>query len=98
MRISRGSDSELEEENARTDAEYGWLMREYATRATLPVRFFLPVGRFDRAGGYPLLLANRHFRDVLLAKGLCVAVPGVRRRPRRSASVAASVSSCLFRS
>lgn len=65
----KAGDAELEEENARTDAEYGWIMREYAKRATLPVRFFLAVGRFDRTGDYPLLLANRHFRDVLLAKG-----------------------------
>lgn len=70
--VWKAGDSELEHENARTDAEYGWVMREYAGRPRLPVRFYLSIGRFDRGGDYPLLLANRHFRDVLVAKGYSV--------------------------
>ena len=65
----KAGDSETEAENARTDAEYGWVMREYARRPTLPLRFYMSVGRFDRGGEYPLLMANRHLRDVLVAKG-----------------------------
>lgn len=68
----KAGESELDEENARTDDEYGWIMRAYANRPTLPVRFFLSVGRLDRRGDYPLLLANRHLRDVLAAKGYAV--------------------------
>lgn len=68
----RAGDSELEEDNARADAEYGWVMREYAKRPRQPVRFYLSVGRFDRGGDYPRILANRHFRDVLVAKGYSV--------------------------
>lgn len=67
--VWKAGESELEHENARTDAEYGWVMREVARRPRLPVRFYLAVGRLDRGGDYPLLLANRHLRDVLIAKG-----------------------------
>lgn len=68
----KAGDSELEADNVRADPEYGWIMREFAERPALPLRFFLAVGRFDRGGDYPLLLANRHFRDVLVAKGYAV--------------------------
>ncbi len=67
--VWKAGDSELEEENVRTDPEYGWIMREFSRRPRLPIRFYLSVGRFDRGGDYPLLHANRHFRDVLVAKG-----------------------------
>lgn len=68
----KAGDSELEEENARTDADYGWVMGQYAKQPRQPVRLYLSIGRFDRGGDYPLLLANRHLRDVLLAKGYSV--------------------------
>ncbi len=56
---------ENEEEN---DAEYGWLIRQYATRMKLPVQFYLDVGRFE--SDYDgLLFPNRHMRDVLQAQG-----------------------------
>lgn len=64
-------DSELEEENEKTDQEYGWLMRQYGARARLPIQFYLAVGLLER-GPYSFLMANRHLRDVLKAKGYTV--------------------------
>jgi enterochelin esterase family protein len=55
------------------DDEYEWLARQLAARPRLPLRFALDVGRFDttpRPVDCPtILLANRHLRDVLRAKG-----------------------------
>jgi enterochelin esterase family protein len=66
-----GADSE--------DADYEWLAHQYLDGPTLPVRFALNVGVFDPVE-FPnhkqrpsLLLANRHFRDILRAKGYPVA-------------------------
>ena len=64
----KAGDSELDEDNQRTDAEYGWVMRRFAASPQLPIRFYLSVGKFER-GEYGFLAANRHFRDVLVAKG-----------------------------
>jgi enterochelin esterase-like enzyme len=53
--------------------EFGWLIRQYALRPAVPVRFYLAAGRqenfTDRGDRPSLLLANRHMRDVLQAKG-----------------------------
>jgi enterochelin esterase family protein len=51
------------------DAEYAWLIHQYAARPKLPIRLYLGTGRFE-AGDE--LLANRHMRDVLEAKGYIV--------------------------
>jgi enterochelin esterase family protein len=44
--------------------ETGWLIRQFVRAPTLPVRFYLQVGRFEGLSG-----PNRHLRDVLEAKG-----------------------------
>ena len=57
-----------DENEEANDAEYGWLIRQYATRMKLPVQFYLDVGRFE--SDYDgLLFPNRHMRDVLQAQG-----------------------------
>jgi enterochelin esterase family protein len=70
------------------DAEGEWLTRQIVVEPTVPVTFFLSVGRFEAGssdGGprdflqrnnipYPpsLLVANRHLRDVLRAKNYAI--------------------------
>jgi len=50
------------------EVEGEWLTRQYAEAETKPIRFFLEVGLNE--GGRPSgVIVNRHFRDVLLAKG-----------------------------
>jgi enterochelin esterase family protein len=49
--------------------EPGWLTREFATAARLPIRFFMSAGRFESSYPVSLLAENRRFRDVLIAKG-----------------------------
>lgn len=52
----------------KSDSDYGRIMRQYASAPRLPIRFYLDVGTFERdIDG--LLYANRHLRDVLVAKG-----------------------------
>ena len=57
------------------DLEFEWIIRQFAAGPKLSVRFTLAVGLFERfhAERLPdmpsLLQSNRHFRDVLLAKG-----------------------------
>ena len=46
-----------------------WLTRQYALSPQQPLSFYIDVGRLERIPGYDLLLVNRHFRDVLQAKG-----------------------------
>ncbi len=48
---------------------YGWLMRRYVATPLQAIRFYLDVGRFEQGLGQ----ANRHMRDVLMAKGYSVA-------------------------
>lgn len=46
--------------------------RDYATRARLPLRFWMEVGTLESGApkrGYDQLVENRHMRDVLLARG-----------------------------
>ena len=53
------------------DPEHEWLARQFAERERLPIEFYLDVGRLEaRARIRPnQLIANRHMRDVLRAKG-----------------------------
>ena len=56
------------------DAEYEWLTRQFVTSPKLPIRFYLQVGLLEnlstaRPDSPTNLIANRHFRDVLKAKG-----------------------------
>jgi enterochelin esterase-like enzyme len=58
------------------DLEYEWIIRQYAGSPKLPLRFAITAGLFDYGGGITpqpsSLAANRHMRDVLLAKGYTV--------------------------
>jgi enterochelin esterase-like enzyme len=55
------------------DAEHEWLAQQFVVHPTQPVRFYLDVGSLETArmldGGPSQLVANRHMRDVLRAKG-----------------------------
>ncbi|HEY6595355.1 MAG TPA: alpha/beta hydrolase-fold protein [Asanoa sp.] len=50
-----------------------WLIRAYAERPALPLRFYLDVGDRETIGSYgeglDQLTVNRRFRDVLLERG-----------------------------
>jgi enterochelin esterase-like enzyme len=54
-----------------------WLARQFAHAEKAPLRFYLEAGRMENVppvtrGGPSLLVANRHLRDVLEAKGYAV--------------------------
>jgi enterochelin esterase family protein len=55
------------------DPEFEWLARQFVIALLLPLRFHLAVGLLENArmldDGPTQLLANRHLRDVLQAKG-----------------------------
>ena len=55
------------------DEEWEWLTRQFARRQFAPLRFYLEVGLLESrpsATGFPgQLLANRHLRNVLQARG-----------------------------
>lgn len=54
------------------DEEYEWLARRFAEEPLLPLRFYLDVGLMEDEplpGGPSQVLANRHLRTVLRAKG-----------------------------
>ncbi len=59
--------------NDPEDREEEHLTHRFAAAPKVPVRFYLEAGLYERFGNSPqgptLLLANRHFRDVLRAKG-----------------------------
>jgi enterochelin esterase-like enzyme len=65
--------------SADDTTEYEWLAHQFLDSPTLPVRFSLNVGVFDNVGFRnhkqrpSLLIANRHLRDILRAKGYQVA-------------------------
>ncbi len=48
---------------------YGIIMERVARMPTLPLRFYLDVGKFENDFHPSPLIANRHLRDVLIAKG-----------------------------
>lgn len=63
--------------NPEGDPEDQWLTRQFVKGPKLPVKFFLSIGLLEseqafRGGLVSMLHANRHFRDVLLAKGYTV--------------------------
>ncbi len=59
--------------NDPAEREEERLVHEYAAAPISPLRFYLEAGAYERFGNFPkgptLLLSNRHFRDVLQAKG-----------------------------
>lgn len=59
--------------NDPADREEEHLTHEYAVAPKAPLRFYLEVGLYERFGNFSkgptLVVANRHFRDVLRAKG-----------------------------
>lgn len=52
--------------------QYGTVMQRVAAAAKLPLRFYLDVGKFENNFHPSPLIANRHLRDVLIAKGYAV--------------------------
>jgi len=50
-------------------AGYGWLLQRYVATPLQAIRFYLDVGRFEQESWQ----ANRHMRDILMAKGYSVA-------------------------
>jgi enterochelin esterase-like enzyme len=59
----------LLDQSPPTTGEPSELVRQFALSPHLPVRFYLEAGRFEDSFGASLLSENRHFRDVLRAKG-----------------------------
>ena len=57
------------ETSAQSDLEPAWLTRQFLVARCLPIRFYLSAGRFEHRFPVSLLAENRHFRDVLEAKG-----------------------------
>jgi len=50
--------------------EGGWMMREFAKRPRLPLRFYMEAGRFEEGRGLVnITTTTRSLRDVLRAKG-----------------------------
>jgi enterochelin esterase-like enzyme len=60
-------DAESQEELAWE--QYGIVMQRVAASARLPLRFYLDIGKFENNFHPSPLTANRHLRDVLIAKG-----------------------------
>ena len=60
----------------KDDVEYEWLTRQYVVSPHVPLSFYLEAGLLETdtdAGDEPsLLVASRHMRDVLQAKGYAV--------------------------
>ena len=58
------------------DAEFEWLMRQFVASPRLPLTFYIEAGLLEtvvRSGDRPtMLVANRHMRDVLQARGYAV--------------------------
>lgn len=50
------------------EVEGEWLTRQYAEADTEPIRFFIEIG-LNENGRPSMVIVNRHFRDVLLARG-----------------------------
>ncbi len=50
------------------EVEGEWLTRQYAEAETKPIRFFIESG-LNESGRPSMVITNRHFRDVLIAKG-----------------------------
>jgi enterochelin esterase family protein len=55
------------------DHEDEWLPRQFVASPPLPLRFYLDVGLLEAAPmPYDNVVANRHMRNILLAKGYAV--------------------------
>jgi len=59
------------------DDEYEWLTRQFVASPKLPIRFYLQIGLLEnlstaRLYSTTMLVASRHLRDVLQAKGYSV--------------------------
>lgn len=59
------------------EEKYEWLTRQFVASPKLPIRFHLQIGLLEnlstaRAGSPTMLVASRHLRDVLKAKGYSV--------------------------
>ena len=63
-------DSEFREEMAWE--QYGVVMQRVAAGTKLPLRIYLDIGKFENDFHPSPLVANRHLRDVLIAKGYTV--------------------------
>lgn len=63
-------DAESQEEMAWE--QYGTVMQRVAARPKLQLRFYLDVGKYENNFHPSPLIANRHLRDVLIAKGYTV--------------------------
>ena len=65
-------------QNPKNDGESEWLTGRFVTSPRLPVHFYLDVGLLERTSGGlqgdgpSMVVANRHLRDVLRAKGYVV--------------------------
>jgi enterochelin esterase family protein len=60
--------------SAGEDTDWNWLIRQFVTAPTLPLRFQLDVGIYETdlepwGANTNTLSTSRHMRDVLLAKG-----------------------------
>lgn len=56
------------------DAEHEWLIHQFVASRRLPLRLYLDIGTFENGFKDPsMLVANRHMRDVLRAKGYPIA-------------------------
>ncbi len=51
------------------EVEDEWLTRQYAEADPKPIRFFLEVGLKEEGARPSMVVVNRHFRNVLLARG-----------------------------
>ena len=49
--------------------EYGSVITQFVNRPRRAIRFYLEAGVFENTDHPSVLMANRHLRDVLLAKG-----------------------------
>jgi enterochelin esterase family protein len=54
----------------KDDSEAEWLTRQFVRSAKLPLRFFVAVGTMEERASQ--LVTNRHFRDVLTARGYAI--------------------------
>jgi enterochelin esterase family protein len=54
---------------SKYDTPTGWLTREFAALPARPVHFYVEVGLFEQGTLSHMLLENRRFRDVLIARG-----------------------------
>ncbi len=59
-------------QEAKAWQEYGSVITEFVRRPRKEIRFYLEAGVFENTYHPSVLIANRHLRDVLLAKGYSI--------------------------